>query len=167
MSAVTDDSVSVAGQVVSAATTADLSGLMALEASFPEGQRWSEESWRGELAAENRRVIVCRNQSGAVEAAATFAMSADVVDLHRIVTSPTARRSGLARQLMDVGIAWAQEVGASRMLLEVEATNAAALSLYDAVGFRWISERSDYYGPGAHAVILERDIAAVDEGESS
>ena len=145
------------------ATADDLQGLMVLETSFPETQRWSEESWREELTAINRHVVVCREES-VVSAAATFAMSDDVVDLHRIVTADSARRRGLARHLMVAGIRWAQGQGASRMLLEVEHTNGAALALYATQGFLPIAERRDYYGPGAHAVILQRSMS---EGEQS
>lgn len=148
---------------VSVAAPQDLASLVALESSFPAAQRWSRDSWCDELSATNRRVLVCR-LDGVVEAAATFAISDCVVDLHRIVTAPSARRRGLARQLMAAGLQWARSSGASRVLLEVEATNAAALELYAAEGFVRISERSDYYGAGAHAVILER---AIHGGEPS
>ncbi|MEO7589303.1 MAG: GNAT family N-acetyltransferase [Arachnia sp.] len=148
---------------VSVASLEDLPALMSLEDAFPASQRWSENSWREELTADNRHVLVCGG-GGAVEAAATFAVADDVVDLHRIVTADTARRRGLARHLMVAGIRWAQGQGASRMLLEVEHTNGAALALYATQGFLPIAERRDYYGPGAHAVILQRSMS---EGEQS
>ena len=146
---------------VAVADDRDLAGLVALETAFPPEQRWSEDAWRDELSAHNRLVLVCR-EGGAMEAAATFAISDDVVDLHRIVTSPGARRRGLARQLIGAGVAWARRQGAGRVLLEVEDTNTAALALYATHGFSRISERRDYYGPGAHALILEQSL---NEGE--
>ncbi len=144
----------------------DLTELMALETSFPEGQRWGKSSWRDELMGSNRHVLVCSGPSG-LAAAATFSFSGEVVDLHRIVTSTPARRRRLARRLVDAGMVWAREMGANRMLLEVEATNVPALSLYEGAGFHRISERHDYYGPGVHAAVLEREIPAVGEGEPS
>ena len=167
MSPVTNNTIADVSESVSVATLADLPGLMALERSFLEGQRWSEDSWRGELTGKNRHAIVCRDGAGTVQAAATYAMSADVVDLHRIVTVPAARRLGLARVLLNAGICWARDMGATRMLLEVDHGNAPALSLYGAHGFHRIAERRDYYGPGAHAVILEREVFQTDEGEPS
>ncbi len=154
---------------VRVAVMEDLADLMLLEASFPEAQRWSESSWREELMGPRQQVLVCDGRPG-LEAAATFSVSGNVVDLHRIVTSAPAQRRGLARRLVGAGIVWAREMGANRMLLEVEATNAPALSLYGSVCFHRISERRDYYGPGAHAVVLEREIpaagmATVGEGE--
>ena len=143
---------------VELATIEDLSALMSLEASFPEGQRWSEESWRSEILGENRRIFVYRDVVLGILGAATFALSGDVVDLHRIVTASARRRLGVARTLLVAGTAWATDRGAGRMLLEVEANNTPALSLYAAEGFHRIAERLDYYGPGAHAVILERQL---------
>ena len=81
-----------------------------------------------------------------------------MVDLHRIITSPDARRRGLATMLVRAGRAWAREQGASRILLEVEDGNIPALALYEAEGFHPIAERRDYYGVGAHAVILEQSL---------
>ncbi|MGO1383827.1 MAG: GNAT family N-acetyltransferase [Arachnia sp.] len=148
----------------------DLAGLMALEESFPEAQRWSEESWLGELNGPGRHILVCQGVSG-LDAAATFSLCEDVVDLHRIVTRVSARRRGIARQMVTAGMSWAHSEGAARMLLEVEATNTAALSLYEGAAFHRIAERRNYYGPGLHAVILQRRIQALNmamaEGEFS
>ncbi len=148
---------------LSVALPEDLPRLMALEHSFPDAQRWSEDSWRGELMAGNRYVVVSR-EDDEIEAAATYCLSGDVVDLYRIVTHPAARRTGLARQLMAAGLEWAARSGATRMMLEVEATNGAALALYSGQGFHRIAERPHYYGAGAHAVILER---AIRDGDAS
>lgn len=147
---------------VSPAAPRDLPSLVALEDCFPAAQRWSAQSWSDELSASNRHTVVCR-AGEMIDAVATFAATDDVVDLHRIITAPRARRRGLAGELLTAGIAWAQVRGARRMLLEVEDTNAAALGLYDCHGFARIAERANYYGPGAHAVILQREI----EGETS
>lgn len=133
----------------------DLPDLMALEESFPEEQRWSEESWSEELTSTNRHVVVSRDDAGDVAAAATFCFVGDVVDLHRIVTRASARRQGRAGDLMMAGIAWACDSAAKRMILEVEQDNAPALALYTAHGFQEIATRRDYYGAGAHAVVLE------------
>ncbi len=152
-----------ASVTVSIAIAEDLPGLLALEAVFPVEQRWSETSWREELLAANRHVLVCRDD-GVILAAAAFAISDEVVDLHRIVTLPAARRRGLGHHLMTAGLAWARGQGASRMMLEVEDSNSGALALYATQKFSPIAERRDYYGPGAHALILERPIR---EGEPS
>ncbi len=60
------------------------------------------------------------------------------------------------------GLQWAIGQGATRMLLEVEHTNAPAITLYGGYGFREVSKRPDYYGPGADALVLERHLEGVD-----
>lgn len=143
----------------------DLPDLMTLEESFPEAQRWSEESWREELVGAGRYVVVSRDDEGDVAAAATFSLVGDVVDLHRIVTRASARREGRARDLIVAGLAWACDADARRMILEVEQRNAPALALYLAHGFHRIATRRDYYGAGAHAVVLERSLTTARNGE--
>jgi ribosomal protein S18 acetylase RimI-like enzyme len=58
------------------------------------------------------------------------------VGLFDIVTDPTARRRGFARVLVRSLLDWGRERGALRSYLQVEATNAPALALYAAFGFR-------------------------------
>jgi [ribosomal protein S18]-alanine N-acetyltransferase len=58
---------------------------------------------------------------------------------------PDSRRKGIARSLLDFSLIWAVEKEAERALLEVRASNAAALSLYRSAGFSLISVRPHYY----------------------
>src|SRR5690606_16103439 len=129
-------------------------GLGALEESFAPAERWSEHLWRDELDGPHHLVLVARHAAGLVGAAA-FSCVADVADLNRVVVDPSHRRRGLAGRLLADGLAWARGRGARRMLLEVRHDNAAALALYAAHGFGRIAERTDYYAPGIHAVVME------------
>jgi GNAT superfamily N-acetyltransferase len=53
---------------------------------------------------------------------------------------PEARRQGLARRVTESLYAWAWEKGARFAYLQVVATNAAAMPLYAAQGFRTVYE---------------------------
>ena len=53
-----------------------------------------------------------------------------------VVTEPGERRRGHAVALLDTGLAWARSEGARFAALNVEADNAAALALYDRLGYR-------------------------------
>ncbi|HHT14030.1 MAG TPA: GNAT family N-acetyltransferase [Propionibacterium sp.] len=151
---------------VDVATLADLPGIMALEASFDK--KWSEQSWRDEITGTGRLVLIARTtprgqaQEPEIIGVACFQHVDEVVDLHRIVVAPEHRRLGFARVMLVAGLQWAIERGARRMLLEVDHRNEPAITLYRGYGFREITRRADYYGPGAHALILERALAGVD-----
>lgn len=57
------------------------------------------------------------------------------VGLSAIEVLPSARRQGHARAVIAALLAWAREKGATRCYLEVLATNAPALALYESLGF--------------------------------
>lgn len=57
------------------------------------------------------------------------------VGLSAIETSPTARRRGLAKLVIDALLEWAGEHGATDVYLEVTPENEPAVALYKALGF--------------------------------
>ena len=56
--------------------------------------------------------------------------------IHDIVVAESARRSGVARQLVDAAKAWLQARGAPRVMLWTAAQNHPAISLFRGLGFR-------------------------------
>lgn len=141
--------------IVSLAKADDLTGLLELEAlGFDAAQRWSEQSWRAELVAADRLVLVSRGDER-IEAVACFSVLGDTAELLRVIVHPAVRRRGWARRLLNAGKQWAQAAGAERMLLEVRHDNAAALEVYAVAGFAPIAQRRDYYGTGQHGVVME------------
>lgn len=56
--------------------------------------------------------------------------------LFAIETVEAARRRGLAQQVVGSLARWAAQVGAHTAYLQVESTNAAAIALYEKIGFR-------------------------------
>jgi ribosomal protein S18 acetylase RimI-like enzyme len=56
--------------------------------------------------------------------------------IHDIVVAGSARRSGVAVQLLDAAKVWLKERGAPRVLLWTAAQNHAAISLFRSQGFR-------------------------------
>lgn len=145
---------------VDIATVEDLPAILALEANFDIA--WSEESWRGELTGEGRLILISRREDAGIVGVACFQHVAEVVDLHRIVVAPGERRLGFARVMLVAGLQWAIGRRASRMLLEVDHRNEPAIALYRGYGFRQVAKRTDYYGTGADALILERPLEGVD-----
>ncbi len=63
--------------------------------------------------------------------------------LNDLFVAPDARRSGVARALMDRARALAVETGAKGLILETESHNAPAKRLYEELG--WALDGTDHY----------------------
>ena len=79
-----------------------------------------------------------------------------------LAVEPTHRRQGVARALLEAGLAQAVVMGAEEVFLEVAADNPAALALYRQAGFEQAGRRAAYYNrPGgamADALVLRRTL---------
>lgn len=65
--------------------------------------------------------------------------------IHNIAVSPAYQRRGVARILLGEVLEIFASAGASRALLEVRASNAAAQCLYSSFGFEQDGVRKNYY----------------------
>jgi len=139
------------------AGVADLPAILAIESvCFDEDQQWSKSSWRYDIGDDSTNVLVAV-MDGAVVAASSVHLAGLTADLHTIETLPQWRGIGLATLLIARGMAWAQERGATEMLLEVRVGNPAQ-ALYADLGFTPLYERTNYYGPGLNAVVMRRSL---------
>ena len=87
-----------------------------------------------------------------------------------ITTVPQHRRQGCARLLLEALQAWSRLQGAECLWLEVRASNAGARALYEAMGFRQVGRRRDYYpadGGREDAVIMSLALATVAGAEGA
>jgi ribosomal protein S18 acetylase RimI-like enzyme len=87
-------------------------------------------------AAPHVRFALGRAADGTLLAGARGAVVDDWLHLGLVEVVPQARRQGLARALWAALAAWAQGLGATRAVLQVEERNEAATRLYASVGFR-------------------------------
>jgi ribosomal-protein-alanine N-acetyltransferase len=137
------------------ATVEDVPAVLSLERAAFGVDAWSEASVREELTGP-RRVSLVACDPGVVGYVVT-ASAGDVVDLQRIAVHPRRRRHGLARSLLALVCAQADE---DRMMLEVAAGNAPARAFYAAEGFTEVGRRRGYYRDGSDAVVMERALPA-------
>lgn len=77
-------------------------------------------------------------QEGRPMAMAIGAVEGEHMGLFDVLVMPHARRRGLAKRVTESLYAWAHSQGARFAYLQVVATNAAALPLYEAQGFRTV-----------------------------
>lgn len=89
-------------------------------------------------------------------------LAGDEAEIISIATSLTHRGKGLAFGLLSRHMAQIMARGATRLFLEVEAGNSAALALYARLGFLQVGTRPAYYvkpdGKRADAIIMRRDL---------
>jgi GNAT superfamily N-acetyltransferase len=83
------------------------------------------------------RVFASVTEAGHTVAIGRGAIAAEVAVLSLISVAESARRRGLARRVMAALAGWAAGQGAGQLCVQVLADNAAALRLYDTLGFRF------------------------------
>lgn len=76
---------------------------------------------------------------------AVFQRAADQAELTMLAVAPEARRSGLARILLQAGADQLFAQGVTALFLEVGASNAGARALYASLGFTEVGLRQGYY----------------------
>ncbi len=125
-------------------------------AAFPTARPWSASEFSDLLA-----------QPGAIAELlpAGFALgrvAAGEAELISLAVHPDVRRQGLGRTLLRGFETRAAARAASRAFLEVAADNTAALSLYQAAGWRLCGRRQGYYArpglPAMDALVLEKHL---------
>ena len=82
----------------------------------------------------------------------------DETDVMNVAVHPDWRRQGIAEQLIENLIEELKERGSHALMLEVRASNAPAISLYEKMGFRQVGLRKNYYRkPKEDALILRKE----------
>jgi ribosomal-protein-alanine N-acetyltransferase len=76
-------------------------------------------------------------------------------ELENIAVRQSLRRQGLGAALLERLLEEARQGGAERVLLEVRASNGAAIRGYERAGFRLLARRAGYYRePSEDALIM-------------
>ncbi len=68
------------------------------------------------------------------------------------------RGQGIARELMAGITKWAIDQGSIAMMLEVKTDNAAAIGLYESLGYSKLNIRKDYFGSGLDALVMRKEL---------
>lgn len=118
---------------------------------------WSENSIASEL--ENKLAHWLVAQEG--EMVAGYIGSQTVMgetDMMNVAVHPDFRRRGIAEALVKRLVEDLQAMESHCLTLEVRATNAPAIALYEKLGFSQIGRRKNYYrNPREDALILRKE----------
>ena len=79
-------------------------------------------------------------------------------DMMNLAVSPDYRRRGIGEGLVEALVAALAEKGATRLALEVRASNVPAIGLYEKLGFCVAGRRKNYYrNPKEDALIMRKE----------
>jgi N-acetylglutamate synthase len=87
------------------------------------------------VAEDGPRVAVARVVEGVEVGSGRGALDEDWFAVHALSVEPAYRRRGHTRALLAALLRWGADRGGAVAWLHVETDNAAALALYDALGF--------------------------------
>jgi ribosomal protein S18 acetylase RimI-like enzyme len=126
---------------------ADLDFIMRIQVASPEATRWAIDDF-----VFNFDCIVAAER--AHNTAVGFLLSRQTTGGEReilsLAVSSTMRRRGVALRLLEYEL----ERGEGSWFLEVRESNAAAIALYESVGFRPVGRRKEYYNDSHEAGIV-------------
>jgi ribosomal-protein-alanine N-acetyltransferase len=150
--------------LIRALAAGDLDGVPAL-AAVSDGPRWTRSDYEGILLAETsdplQRCGLVALSDGYLSgfAVASWLRHEPSAELEGLFVDRAYRRQGIASALVRACMAWAAKAGATTIRLEVRASNAAALALYQRYGFSTTGLRPAYYSvPVEDAVLLEAPV---------
>jgi [ribosomal protein S18]-alanine N-acetyltransferase len=136
----------------------DVEAILSIQAACPEIAQWTAWDYdrvvRGEMAG-----WVGEEESSVVG----FLVARRVVneiEVLNFAVSLEARGRGIGAMLLRETLTWGTEFGAVQAILEVRASNSAALRFYERHKFRIVGRRARYYNePTEDALLLSAKLA--------
>jgi ribosomal protein S18 acetylase RimI-like enzyme len=127
------------------ARLADLAEIAAIQAASPEAAQWNPADY---LKHDCR---VCTVNSCVAGFLVTRQVAPGEREILNLAVDPAERRTGIARRLVLDALTNAQ----GAWFLEVRASNAAAIGLYESAGFARAGHRKNYYyEPAEDGVVM-------------
>jgi ribosomal protein S18 acetylase RimI-like enzyme len=122
------------GLELGSADARDLAALVELDRACFGAHAWPPAQWREIVSGPAWRITVVRH-AGQPVAVSVLLPAAPRAHLASLAVVPSWRRQGLGRFLLGDSVARAAAAGARWLLLEVDADNRSAQSLYRSDGF--------------------------------
>ena len=120
-------------------------------------EAWSEKSVASELTNQLSLWLVALEEdivAGYVGSQTVM----DETDMMNVAVHPDHRRKGIAEALVEALAEARKEKGSHCLTLEVRASNAPAIGLYEKLGFQQVGLRKNYYrNPKEDALILRKE----------
>ncbi len=119
---------------------------------------WSERMLREHLDNQCAAAIAAVGEDGTLLGYAGLLVVLDEGYITNVAVRPAYRRQGIASDLLGVFERFARGHQLAFLTLEVRASNAAAIALYEIMGYARVGVRKNYYEhPREDAVIMTRE----------
>ncbi len=119
---------------------------------------WSE-CGVADTAQSTHAFILGAKYCGELKGYCVIYYAADEADLARIAVDASVRKQGVGRQLLETAWNICKEKGIRKVLLEVRASNFAALHLYKQHDFKKITMRKEYYkAPVEDGIVMQKEL---------
>jgi ribosomal-protein-alanine N-acetyltransferase len=146
----------------------DLDEVLVLAADSLEAPHWNRRDYEQILVAQPSdpllRCGLVADSGGKVAgfAVASWLRHEVVAEVEGLFVESDCRRRGVGSALITACMAWAAKAGASKVRLEVRASNIAAHALYRRHGFSTAGVRRAYYSaPVEDALVLQAPLLAL------
>jgi ribosomal-protein-alanine N-acetyltransferase len=143
-------------QVIRPMNEFDIEAVLGIEQiSFPVP--WKREHFLHEISSPHSYPFVVEI-SGAVAGYVCLTALFEEAQILDIAVAPSVRGCGAAKHLMNYAIDVARDKAAEVITLEVRASNAVAIALYERLGFRKCGLRARYYDGIEDAQLMEKSL---------
>lgn len=115
---------------------------------------WTQAQLRAQLP-DDRHVFLVAEQGGAVLGYVGLMHVLDEGYISNVAVAPQQRRQGIGEALIAELTRRAADLGLAFLTLEVRASNALAIRLYEKMSFRQVGRRKNYYQrPEEDAILM-------------
>jgi ribosomal-protein-alanine N-acetyltransferase len=133
--------------------TTDIESVLAIQSACPEIAQWT--AWDYERVADGQMAGWAAEQGGDLTGFLVGRRVAANIEILNFAVRLDCRRRGTGRALLHAALEWGKSFHAENALLEVRASNLAALRFYERHKFQVAGRRSNYYtAPVEDALLL-------------
>lgn len=145
--------------VIRAIQSSDISAVMEIQSSSKAAAQWSREAYEHLLDAPASELASVAERAGSVIGFIVARHAADELEILNLAVSPSARRQGAGKALLQNVLSHASALGVRKVFLEVRASNFIAQRFYASQGFANAGRRANYYTrPAEDALLLARSL---------
>jgi [ribosomal protein S18]-alanine N-acetyltransferase len=127
--------------------------ILEIQSASPEVAQWT--AWDYNRVARGEMAGWVADENGELCGFLVARRAGSDMEILNFAVRPQARRRGIGGMLLRVALDWGAELHAERALLEVRASNFAALHFYESRGFQIVGRRPRYYvSPVEDALLL-------------